>query len=145
MNVFEKCGSVSFYFFWKWRTAFCVKPTETTWIKEQFQKSEYYTDNISSCVNWIQIPKEPCSLWGRFKLCRTHCCAPDSDANTLTLQTFIEVRIVLNNHRVSANLWVDAQNFLQLNRNRCSRRQKRTIKSQSFTSLPRWKSWCSQN
>lgn len=33
---------------------------ETRWNntdKEKFQKPEYYTDNISSCVNWIQIPK----------------------------------------------------------------------------------------
>lgn len=59
MNVFEKCGSVSFYFFWKWRMAFCVKYTETTRIKEPIQKPKYYPDNISSCVNWIQIPKQP--------------------------------------------------------------------------------------
>lgn len=29
----------------------CVKYTEITWKKEQFPKTEYYTDNISSGVN----------------------------------------------------------------------------------------------
>lgn len=34
--------------------SFCAKHTETTRIKEPFKKPKYYTDNISSCVNWIQ-------------------------------------------------------------------------------------------
>lgn len=64
MNVLKKCGSWAILFL----EVTSVKLTETTWIKEKFQKPEYYTDSISSCANWIQIPTEPFQLREQFKL-----------------------------------------------------------------------------
>ena len=93
-----------------------MKLTETTWIKEKFQKPEYYTDSISSCANLIQIPTEPFQLWEQFKLCSAPSYVFNLEAYVLYLSFHVTsdslIQLVSKYNKSKRGL--DVQNFLQL-------------------------------